>query len=154
MDVERVELAPARLIGVHEVVAMGELSEFFGRAFHAAASGMARHGLEPGGPAVALYAGAVTDEVDVTAGFLAPDPQRHYGHDGGLTEVALPEGPAVVTVHVGPYDALAATYRELEQWMDAHGLVPRDVMWEEYLDGPDTEPDPARWRTRIVYPVA
>lgn len=154
MDVERVELAPARLIGVHEVVATAELTEFFGRAFHAAAAGMARHGLDPGGPAVALYAGPVTDEVDVTAGFLAPDPGRHYGHDGGLTEVLLPEGPAVVTVHTGPYDALATTYGELERWMGEQGLTPRDVMWEEYLDGPDSEPDPSRWRTRIVYPVA
>lgn len=154
MDVERVELAPGRLIGVHEVVAMAELTEFFGRAFQAAATGMARHGVTPSGPAVALYTGAVTEKVDVTAGFLAPDPERHYGHDGGLVEVHLPEGPAVVTMHTGPYDAMAGTYAELEQWMRAHGVTPRDVMWEEYLDGPDSEPDPARWRTRIVFPVA
>ncbi|MBC7291395.1 MAG: GyrI-like domain-containing protein [Actinotalea sp.] len=153
MDVERVDLGPALLIGLHEVVPMPRLTEFFSRAFPAAAAGTARLGLEVGGPAVALYAGPVDEHVDVTAGFLAPDPRWQGAPDDGLTATRLPEGRAVVTTHVGPYDTMEATYGELSRWLSDAGLRPRDVMWEEYLDGPDTEPDPSRWRTRIVQPV-
>lgn len=151
MDVERVELGPARLVGVHEVVPMERLTEFFDRAFGAAAGGVAALGVPPAGPAVAVYRGEVTDEVDLTAGFFVPLDAPAAGE--GMADVRLPEGPAVVTVHVGPYDTLEQTYAALGEWMTAEGLTARDVMWEEYLDGPDTEPEPARWRTRVVTPV-
>ncbi|WP_225753907.1 GyrI-like domain-containing protein [Actinotalea sp. Marseille-Q4924] len=151
MDVETVDLAPGRLVGVHEVVAVPDLTDFFGRAFGTAAAAVAAVGAPPSGPAVALYRGDVTDRVDVTAGF--PVPLDAPAPGDGLADVRLPEGPAVVTVHVGPYDTLRDTYARLEQWMSGRGLVARDVMWEEYLDGPDAEPDPARWRTRVVMPV-
>jgi effector-binding domain-containing protein len=151
MDVEQVELRPARLVGVHEVVPMERLTDFFDRAFGEAAAGVAALGTPPAGPAVALYRGDVTDEADITAGFFVPLTAPAAGD--GLADVRLPEGGAVVTVHVGPYDALEQTYAALERWIAEHEVVARDVMWEEYLDGPDTEPDPSRWRTRVVMPV-
>lgn len=151
MDVEQVELGPARLVGVHEVVPMTRLTDFFDRAFGAAAAGVAALGTPPAGPAVALYRGDVTDAADITAGFLVPLEGPAAGE--GMADVRLPEGSAVVTVHVGPYDALERTYAALQEWMSERQMVARDVMWEEYLDGPDTEPDPARWRTRVVMPL-
>ncbi|EYR63713.1 AraC family transcriptional regulator [Actinotalea ferrariae CF5-4] len=152
MDVERVELGPARLVGVQETVPMDHLTEFFDRAFGAAAGGLAAQGAPPTGPAVALYRGDVTEVVDLTAGFVVPLDAPAPGD--GLVDVRLPEGAAVVTVHVGPYDTLEQTYAELGRWMAERGLAARDVMWEEYLDGPAGEPDPARWRTRVVTPIS
>lgn len=38
--------------------------------------------------------------------------------------------------------------------MHQEHVTPATVMWEEYLTGPDTDPDPSTWRTRIVYPIA
>jgi hypothetical protein len=41
----------------------------------------------------------------------------------------------------------------LSRGVAAEGLVPGEEMWEEYLSGPDTHPDPGTWRTRVVVPV-
>jgi AraC family transcriptional regulator len=38
--------------------------------------------------------------------------------------------------------------------MGEHSLTPSDEMWEVYLSDPQTEPDPATWRTQIFWPVA
>ena len=38
--------------------------------------------------------------------------------------------------------------------MQAEGLTPGESMWEYYLSDPAAEPDPAVWKTLIIWPVA
>ena len=38
--------------------------------------------------------------------------------------------------------------------MQAEGLTPGDIMWEYYLSDPETEPDPEKWQTRVIWPFA
>ena len=48
---------------------------------------------------------------------------------------------------------MTGTYDELMAWLEEqHIAVPED-MWEEYLVGPDTEAEPAKWQTRIFAPL-
>ncbi|WP_166790837.1 hypothetical protein [Cryobacterium mannosilyticum] len=39
-------------------------------------------------------------------------------------------------------------------YISAEKLATAGDMWEEYLVGPDSESDPAKWQTRIVFPLA
>jgi effector-binding domain-containing protein len=151
MNVEQVELAPRWIVGVRQMVAVADLHAVFGTAFAAAAAGLAAQGLAPAGPPTAVYREASADKVDVTVGFPVA---RTVPASGDLVCEPLPSGPAVATVHSGRYEVLGATYGELTAWMVGAGLVAAPVMWEEYLAGPGNEPDPARWRTRIVFPIA
>ena len=64
----------------------------------------------------------------------------------------LPSGPAWALTHLGPYDTLDDTYRELDTFLTEHGLTPAEEMWEEYLSPP--EGDPAGWQTRVVQPLS
>lgn len=159
MDVERVELAAGRAVGVRAVVPMDHLPDFMERAFGAAASVLARSGIASAGPAVAVYRGDVGASADVTAGFLVADgsasPGQQAGRlDGGdVADVALPAGPALVVRHVGPYDTLATTYARLEGWVADHGARTAELLWEEYLVGPGDDADPEHWVTRIVRPL-
>ncbi len=150
MDVSVCELTEQPVLGMHEVVPVGELSAFFGRAFSAVARDLERHGVAPVGPPVALYDAAVGATADVTAGF----PTVETVPPGeGLIDVVLPAGPAVEVIHRGPYDSMEGTYADLMEWFAANKVQAGPVMWEEYLVGPDSAPDPADWVTRIVWPV-
>lgn len=150
MRIEREERDPQPIIGLHEVVPMNDLTDFFSRAFEAAAAELARQGAAPAGPPIALYRGPVTESVDVVAGFPVGRPLTP---SSGLVSETLPSGAIVETIHTGSYDALAETYAKLSGWFASNGLTPSDEMWEEYLVGPESEPDPSRWQTRIVFPV-
>jgi effector-binding domain-containing protein len=75
------------------------------------------------------------------------------GADGGVVSGTLPAGRVVEAVHVGPYDTLADTYAEMQQFMAKNGLTAGPVMWESYLTDPGRQPDPATWRTQICWPV-
>ena len=46
------------------------------------------------------------------------------------------------------------TYEALQARMKADGAAPAEVMWEFYVTDPETEPDPAKWRTRVIWPTA
>jgi effector-binding domain-containing protein len=150
MDAERIEVEPRSMVGVHELVTLSELPSVFGRALVMVTEELERQGAAPAGPPVALYQGITSDKVDVTVGFPV-DRSVVPAHD--VVVVTLPGGPAVQTVHIGPYDRLHETYAELSQWMSARGVTPAGSMWEQYLVGRDVDPDPARWRTLIVYPI-
>ncbi len=151
MELSRVTTEPRTVLAVRERVPFAELTDFFGRAFERAAAALGEAKSFPSGPPVAVYYGDPTDTVDVAAGFpfvgsiTPPD---------GTTLVELPGGPAVEAIHVGPYDELEKTYTTVAEWMQQEHVTPSSVMWEEYLAGPDSDPDPSTWRTRIVYPIA
>ncbi len=160
MLIERVELVPREILGVHEVVPLTDLTDFFSRAFQTSAMELARQGLIPAGPPVALYHGDVSesddgvDTVDVTAGFPIEHQTVSTAPAPGTVVEELPGGEAAETVHSGSYDSLSATYSELTGWLARQQLTPGDEMWEEYLIGPESNPDPHTWQTRVVFPLA
>lgn len=151
MKAERIELKPGTMMGVHEVVPMNALTDYFGRAFTISAAELGKQGAFPAGPAIALYHGKPTDTVDVTAGFPVTQPVTSTP---AAVVVPLPGGPAIATVHTGSYDAMTETYDALMAWITEQNLTMSDDMWEEYLTGPESDPDPSTWKTRIVWPLA
>jgi effector-binding domain-containing protein len=92
-----------------------------------------------------------TDVVVVEAGFPTATPVEA---GDGVHTVTLPGGSAVVAEHIGPYETMEQTYGDLQDWMTEQGLTPRAGPWESYLTDPSAEPDPARWRTLITWPVS
>jgi effector-binding domain-containing protein len=61
-------------------------------------------------------------------------------------------GEALVIVHHGPYEALAQSYRALEQDLKERGLTGRGDVWEIYLNDPDETPS-AELLTEIYWPI-
>ncbi|MBL0888565.1 GyrI-like domain-containing protein [Myceligenerans indicum] len=150
MEIVRGERAAQEIVGLHEQVPGDEIAEFFSRAMTAAAEALAERGLEPTGPPVALYQGMEENSFDVTAGFPVM-PGAAPSDD--VVAAMLPAGATVETIHTGRYEKLSATYQELTAWFEDSGMDVPEVMWEEYLVGPDSETDPDKWQTRVVYPV-
>lgn len=96
-----------------------------------------------------MYRGMPAQTVDVEAGFPIVGT---LADSGPVVAGTLPETEACEAVHTGPYDTLTATCSAVQDRMQAAGKTPSDTMWEYYLNGPSTEPDPQKWQTRIVWP--
>lgn len=150
-EIKSMQLVEQPTAVMRETVPMNALPEFFGRAFGAVMAAVQNQGVQVAGPPFGLYRGTPTDVVDVEAGFPVSAPI--HGADG-VVPSALPEGKALEVLHTGPYDTLAQTYADIQARMKDLGLVPADMMWEYYLSDPAAEPDPATWRTLVVWPVA
>ena len=57
------------------------------------------------------------------------------------------------TVYHGPYQGLGDGWGACMQWIAANGHTPAPDVWECYLVGPASEPDPANWRTELNRPL-
>lgn len=151
MDVERIDERTRTVLGVRGLVEPAQLTDFLGHVLATTAQAIQSAGMEPAGPPTAIYRGGDAGGFDVSAGYpvrgaVTPPP--------GLEVTHLPAGPAVTAVHRGPYDRIDATYETVSAWMRARNLTPGGTIWEEYLTGPSDDPDPAAWRTRLVFPIA
>lgn len=146
-----VEVEPQDAILVRAEVAVADLPAFFGRAFRESAEAADYAGVDLVGPPIGLYPRRPGETVLVEAGFPVSAPAAPRGY---ARPVRLPGCRAVEAIHVGPYDTIGTTYATLQAWMAEQGLEPADGIRESYLSDPDTEPDPARWETRILWPVS
>ena len=72
---------------------------------------------------------------------------------GRVEPSELPGGRVASVVHVGPYETIATTYGLMAARLDELGLHAAGPMWEVYWSDPERQPDPATWRTEILYPV-
>jgi effector-binding domain-containing protein len=136
---------------VRERVPMAELTGFFSRAFEQTLRVLREQGVHAVGAPFGKYYGQPDTTVDVEAGFPVSETIAPVGE---VVPGVLPGGSMVETTYVGPYDTMDSAYSALERYFAENGLVQGDVMWESYLTDPEEEPDPAKWETRISWPVA
>ena len=147
--VETIEPQAAAVIRAE--VPMAELTSVFDRGFREVMQAIEAQGVAPAGPPFGFYPRMPGETVAVVVGFPVAGPVTA---DGDVEPFELPGGRVVTGTHVGPYDTLSATYEELMAWTQAEGLTLGEGMWEIYTSDPSAEPDPATWRTNIVWPLA
>lgn len=72
---------------------------------------------------------------------------------GRLKAGALPAAKVARTVYRGPYEGLGAEWEKFNAWITANGHVPASDLWEVYIAGPESNPDPTTWRTELNRPL-
>jgi effector-binding domain-containing protein len=57
------------------------------------------------------------------------------------------------TVYHGPYEGLADAWGEFMKWIQSNGHTPAPDLYECYVAGPESNSDPATWRTAFSRPL-
>jgi effector-binding domain-containing protein len=65
----------------------------------------------------------------------------------------LPAARVARTVYVGPYEGLGDAWGEFDGWIKANGHQLGPDLWEIYIAGPESSPDPANFRTELNRPL-
>ena len=65
----------------------------------------------------------------------------------------LPAVKVARTVYQGGYEGLGGAWGELMRWIEAQGHTAATDLWECYLAGPESGPDPSAWRTELNRPL-
>jgi effector-binding domain-containing protein len=65
----------------------------------------------------------------------------------------LPAAKVVRTVYSGPYEGLGDGWGEFSEWISLEGHRATPDLWERYVAGPESSPDPANWRTELNQPL-
>lgn len=115
-------------------------------------------GIGPDGPMFMHHFGTSPDVLDFDLGVPVDGPVTPAGR---VKQGSLPGATVARTVYQGPYDGLFEAWREfgeraskeLAERMERNGLEPGDTIWERYLVGPESNPDPSSWRTELNRPL-
>lgn len=148
--IKTTKLKPRAVVAIRVAVPPARITDAFGEVLPEVLAHVERAGARPDGPPFARYFDYSEDEADFEAGYPVAKP---VAGEGRVAAGELPGGRAAVTTHSGPYEGLTQAHDAVGEWVLAHGHDQAGPVWEVYELGPGDEPDPARWRTRVVWPL-
>lgn len=90
------------------------------------------------------------DHLDFEIGVPVTNPVAPAGR---VRPAAKPATAVIRTIYSGPYEGLGAAWSEFDAWIAAEGLAPAPDLWERYLEGPESDSDPTKWRTELNRPL-
>ena len=103
-------------------------------AFAKIESELAKAGLRPAGRPLTVF--VETDDMGFRYEAMIPVEAVSEGRPPLTPEIRFgrtPEGRAYHFVHKGPYDDIYSTYETITAYLDAKGIVAKDVFIEEYV---------------------
>ena len=74
-------------------------------------------------------------------------------HAGRVKPGELPAATVARTTYRGGYEGLGPAWGEFGEWIAANGHKPAESLWECYVAGPESSPNPANWRTELNRPL-
>ena len=107
-------------------------------------------GVTPVGPPFVRYH-RFGETLEIEGGMPVAEPVEG---EGRIAASELPSGDAAVGWHIGPYERLAESHAALQDYIAQQGRAASAGHWEIYWTDPGAEPDPEKWRTELVQPLA
>ena len=150
VSVSRKELQPATALVIRRKTAASEIAKTLSDCLPRVFAWAQQHGVPFAGPPFTRYLPSGPGLLSIEAGLTIAAPSKG---EGDIIATELPGGPAAIAIHEGGYETLAETHAAVERWIEANKLESAGSPWETYLTDPGDKPDPADWRTEVVYPL-
>jgi effector-binding domain-containing protein len=111
---------------------------------------VAAQGITPTGPWFTHHLKMVPDVFDFEIGVPVATPVTATGR---VKPGHLPGRTVARTVYHGAYEGLPEAWAQFETWIKVQGHSLAPDLWECYLAGPESSPDPSAWRTELNRPL-
>lgn len=143
-EIAQTTVQPAALI--HAIVPRDEIQNVMGPTIREVFETIAAQGIASAGPWFTHHRRRPAETFDFeisvpVATAIAPA--------GNVQPGEWPAMKVIRTVYQGPYEGLGEAWGEFLDWIETNGLKTADDLWECYLGGPESSPDPATWRTQL-----
>lgn len=151
IDTPRIVQSEAQELAViHLDIPRSEIQQVMDPAIREVMAVVTAQGIGPVGPLCAYHVGLASDRFDFEVGFPVSAPVRPTGR---VRPGRIPSVRVARTIYRGPYEGLFQAWKEVNAWVDASGHKGASQLWERYLAGPESGPDPSRWRTELNRPL-
>jgi effector-binding domain-containing protein len=131
---------------IHLNIAREDIHSLMAPAITEVLAALSAQGIMPAGPLFSNHLSLDAARFDFEVGFPVTQPVTPVGR---VKAGELPAARVARTVYQGPYEGLGAAWGEFMVWLGESGHAQGPELWESYLSGPATEPDPAQWRTEL-----
>lgn len=155
-EITTTEAQPAAVI--HVTVPRNQIEEVMGPAIQEVLAAAIDQGVGPRGPVFAHHLRLSAEEFDFEVGVPVDGPVTAVGR---VKPGELPAATVARAVYRGPYEGLHDAWKEFGDRMkeefgdreDFGTLQPGPTLWERYVVGPESSPDPSDWRTELNQPL-
>ena len=127
-----------------------EIQNVMGPAMAEVMATLAAQGIAPAGPMFSHHLRMDPAIFDFEVGVPITTPVSPAGR---VQAGQLPAATVARTVYHGPYEGLGPAWEEFVAWIAAEGHTPAPDLWECYVSGPESNPDPSAWRTELDRPL-
>lgn len=146
-DIMETQFAAHNYAGMRKVVKWADMAKFFSDSYGALGKAA---GARINGPATGLY--YKWDEPNMQADVMAAFPVSDNKPVDGATMAAVPASNAYMIKYVGGYTGSYNAHMALSKHMEANSKK-MGLVVEEYIKGPNEEPDSNKYITNIYYLV-
>jgi effector-binding domain-containing protein len=127
-----------------------EIQTVMGPAIGEVFATVAAQGMAPTGPVFSHHFRMDPGIFDFEVGVPVSSPVAPAGR---VKPGQLPATTVARAVYHGGYEGLGPAWGEFGDWVAANGHKPCQDLWECYVTGPESGPDPAGWRTQLNRPL-
>ena len=146
--IRRVERQECALVAL--VVPRNQIQHVMGPAIQEVMSVVSAQGIGPTGPVYSYHRKMDANTFDFEVGVPVSAPVTPTGR---VVAGALRAALVATTIYWGPYEGLAEAWGEFGGWIDGQGRRAATDLWERYLTGPESGPDPSGWSTELNRPI-
>jgi len=151
IDTRQITQSTAQLTAVIRLtIPRAEIRNVMGPAISEVMAAVAAQGIAPSGPVFSYHFRMDPDTFDFEVGVPVAKPVSAAGR---VKPGELRTKKVARTVYHGNYEGLGAAWGEFGAWIAANGHTPGPDLWECYVAGPESSPDPANWRTELNRPL-
>ena len=151
LDTPQITRIAAQLTAIIRLtVPREEIRSVMGPGINEVRAAVAAQGIDTAGPWFTHHLRMDPDTFDFEVGVPVTAPVVAVGR---VRPGQLPATKVARTIFAGAYEGLGAAWGEFMAWIEANGHTPGPDLWECYVAGPESSPDPASWRTELNRPL-
>jgi len=151
IDTPHITQTTAQLTAIiHLTIPREEIRNVMGPGLGEVMAAIAAQGIAPAGPWFTHHLRMDPDIFDFEISVPVTVPVAATGR---VKPSQWPAMKVARTVFHGNYEGLGAAWGEFGTWIAAEGHTPGADLWECYVAGPESSPDPATWRTELNRPL-
>jgi len=135
---------------IHLTIPRSDIQNVMGPGIQELMSTVASQGIGPTGPWFSHHLAMHPDTFDFEIGVPVSGPVTPAGR---VVQGSLPAARVARTVLHGNYTGLPDGWGEFLGWIAAEGHQTAPDLWEVYVKGPESDPDPTTWRTELNKPL-
>lgn len=144
------DFSPRVYVGARDTVAFDAISGYFNEHIGQIFGALQASGTSPSGPVSGLYWSWDMENMRADMAAVVPVASAPAVVDG-YDVIELPAGKALVVEYTGPYEQMMSAHEAIGAYIEEHQMDDPTVVLEEYLTDPQTQPDPSKSQSRIMY---
>ena len=151
LDTPRITQTTAQQTAIIRLtISRGEIGNVMGPGVREVMAAIAAQGVAPAGPWFTHQLRMDPEVFDFEIGVPIVAPVAAVGRVKPSQSTAM---KVAQTIFHGGYEGLRAAWGEFDSWIATNEHTPTSDLWECYVAGPESNPDPATWRTELNRPL-